>query len=706
MLPDHLVGRRGRCSKCGLPVEVPPNSTDDDGDPGYEVIPDQTHTVQTVASDDHRTEPEMSRPSNKARRYVPWIVAASILCCSGVVAGIVFATRSSSKDSTSLAATPKNKDTAADPRQAAADGDGAAMPPAPPDNRRPSAGSAPPHEITELDRRRRSVFADLSSSDPFNRHRAMIVFGSMTPEESGEELSKAILEVLLQDEGNLACSAIDAFVKSQHEQSLLMLAELMKVHESPKVRAYAARRVGNIPVAKATQELQEYMRSALHGALQDEDDDVVSEAIAQLETWGNYESTLPVAKALDAHPTSGPRLRALQTLSRMPPFATDEVRTQTTLAVARVLSDPHTDVAGSAFHFLKTRGSDACIPIVLSLLRNSTSYDTQQHAMELVGRFPSEEGAQILLKRLAGAATASRSVQGEVLAKMGGFAEAALVEALSDPDHPNKEELCRILGKLDLPNGLAPQTVSALLNRIRVDDSLSGQAAIFQVLGKTRDEHVAKALMAEYVRGGLKAGVLSAIKEMGPVAEPVLLKYLKEQHPENERRPVIETLGHIGSTKSLATLHEIEQTESSNRDRARRAVEAIRKRSDKPDTRVAGVSAKPDKTKLDGKWRFISVREYGKTNELPENLSVTIANNTLIWQIADEPPHEITFTLDASRFPKRIDLTEGSHTSLGIYDLIEDKLYICHSNEGDVRATAFESRANSENTVLLVLMRK
>jgi uncharacterized protein (TIGR03067 family) len=67
----------------------------------------------------------------------------------------------------------------------------------------------------------------------------------------------------------------------------------------------------------------------------------------------------------------------------------------------------------------------------------------------------------------------------------------------------------------------------------------------------------------------------------------------------------------------------------------------------------------------------------------------------------------VTYTLDATRKPKWIDLTgKGGKKMLGIYELDGDKLTICvNERDGGERSTQFASAADSPNDVLIVLKR-
>ena len=66
--------------------------------------------------------------------------------------------------------------------------------------------------------------------------------------------------------------------------------------------------------------------------------------------------------------------------------------------------------------------------------------------------------------------------------------------------------------------------------------------------------------------------------------------------------------------------------------------------------------------------------------------------------------------LEATKKPQWIDLTEGDLTTLGIYKLEGDNLKVCFSEvpQGPKgkRSTAFESKPDSVNDILIILKRE
>ncbi|HUF62597.1 MAG TPA: TIGR03067 domain-containing protein [Verrucomicrobiales bacterium] len=125
-----------------------------------------------------------------------------------------------------------------------------------------------------------------------------------------------------------------------------------------------------------------------------------------------------------------------------------------------------------------------------------------------------------------------------------------------------------------------------------------------------------------------------------------------------------------------------------------------------PDVAKDGVKGDPEK--IQGRWTVISAEDSGhKTpDELIQNLKWVITKDTITYKFGDTIT-EWTYKLDQTKKPKAIDLTEGDRTALGIYSLEGDTLMICFPEGAkDERSTAFESKANSVNDVLIVLKRE
>ncbi len=115
-----------------------------------------------------------------------------------------------------------------------------------------------------------------------------------------------------------------------------------------------------------------------------------------------------------------------------------------------------------------------------------------------------------------------------------------------------------------------------------------------------------------------------------------------------------------------------------------------------------------DLEKIRGGWKVVSAEDSGhKTpDEVIKNLKWVITKDKITYTFGEKIT-EWSYKLDPAKKPKWIDLREGDHTTLGIYDLDGDNLRICFPEGGaGERSTAFESKANSVNDVLIVLKRE
>ena len=85
---------------------------------------------------------------------------------------------------------------------------------------------------------------------------------------------------------------------------------------------------------------------------------------------------------------------------------------------------------------------------------------------------------------------------------------------------------------------------------------------------------------------------------------------------------------------------------------------------------------------------------------------MVITKDTITYKFGDKTT-KLSYKLDATKKPKWIDLTEGDKTTLGIYELEGENLKICFPEGGKrERSTAFESKPNSVNDVLIILKAK
>src|SRR5690242_7104948 len=116
-------------------------------------------------------------------------------------------------------------------------------------------------------------------------------------------------------------------------------------------------------------------------------------------------------------------------------------------------------------------------------------------------------------------------------------------------------------------------------------------------------------------------------------------------------------------------------------------------------------SDKPDTDKLQGTWGIVSAEKAGKVagdNDLKDAKAV-FAGDKFTWAL---PQHELTgtFTVDAAKSPKQINIKTEAFAVTGIYAIEGDNLKICLSHS-DVRPTEFATR-DGEPSMLLVLKRE
>lgn len=91
---------------------------------------------------------------------------------------------------------------------------------------------------------------------------------------------------------------------------------------------------------------------------------------------------------------------------------------------------------------------------------------------------------------------------------------------------------------------------------------------------------------------------------------------------------------------------------------------------------------KSDLKKLEGAWVVVGIEELGKrgTDEevKKEDLRFTFAGNKVTVRLGkNEKPQEGTFTIDAAKKPKHIDMKAGDLKIRGIYAIDGDTLKMC-----------------------------
>lgn len=115
-----------------------------------------------------------------------------------------------------------------------------------------------------------------------------------------------------------------------------------------------------------------------------------------------------------------------------------------------------------------------------------------------------------------------------------------------------------------------------------------------------------------------------------------------------------------------------------------------------------------DQESIQGTWNVISAADNGHRTPKAalKDLKFVITRHKITYKFLEKTT-VWTYQLEANRKPKWIDLRDGEETNLGIYELEGDNLKICFAEgrKGE-RSTAFESKSNSVNDVLIILRRE
>jgi uncharacterized protein (TIGR03067 family) len=114
--------------------------------------------------------------------------------------------------------------------------------------------------------------------------------------------------------------------------------------------------------------------------------------------------------------------------------------------------------------------------------------------------------------------------------------------------------------------------------------------------------------------------------------------------------------------------------------------------------------------RLRGTWTVVSAEDGGRKAppDAIKHLKLTVAADAITYTVGDKTTRW-AYKLDAGKKPAWIDLVEDGRASPGIYELDNDgdTLKICFSEVPEKgRPTAFESKPNSPNDVLIVLKRE
>ena len=123
---------------------------------------------------------------------------------------------------------------------------------------------------------------------------------------------------------------------------------------------------------------------------------------------------------------------------------------------------------------------------------------------------------------------------------------------------------------------------------------------------------------------------------------------------------------------------------------------------------LAAADAPKDAEKIQGSWKVVSAEDSGRKapEETIKSLRWSVTKDAITYKVGNKATRW-AYKLDPARKPKWMDLTEGDRTRLAIYELEGDTLKVCFA-EGTQkeRPTAFESKPNSPNDVLIVLKRE
>ena len=129
---------------------------------------------------------------------------------------------------------------------------------------------------------------------------------------------------------------------------------------------------------------------------------------------------------------------------------------------------------------------------------------------------------------------------------------------------------------------------------------------------------------------------------------------------------------------------------------------------------IAAADQDPDMKQFQGKWEVVGLVEDGKVipkeairEWLPSGGQFEIAENAIMFVSPDDgKKHVKLFSLDATQFPKGIDLsTRDKKDGAGIYRFDNGQLIVCFSDPNESRRpTEFSAREGSNN-VLMTLQR-
>jgi uncharacterized protein (TIGR03067 family) len=104
-----------------------------------------------------------------------------------------------------------------------------------------------------------------------------------------------------------------------------------------------------------------------------------------------------------------------------------------------------------------------------------------------------------------------------------------------------------------------------------------------------------------------------------------------------------------------------------------------------------------DKEKLQGTWKFLSVRDQGAEQPWPDGNRLVITSDMMKITYPKDEPMAWKYTIDPSKDPKEMEWTveiDPGHPirQPAIYSLDGDALKICSAAAGKPRPTQFESK--------------
>ena len=120
---------------------------------------------------------------------------------------------------------------------------------------------------------------------------------------------------------------------------------------------------------------------------------------------------------------------------------------------------------------------------------------------------------------------------------------------------------------------------------------------------------------------------------------------------------------------------------------------------------LQGGPAEKERKLLQGKWTVVSIVSKAGKEEPQGRMTAQIAGDKLISKENDKVTGEATFTLDASKIPKFIDLKPSSggdkgKSFLGIYELNGNDLKLCFGPVNGLRPMEFAANAG-QSLILL-----